>query len=184
MASSRMMAQGAGFEIRRAGDEVFFLYRRTFGVAIAAWIFGGLTLFAGVWAVILPISFYRPGESGALIGAAVLGGLFALFLTASILLVKTYLRRRRQPWEQVSNTLVADLRQGVLRRREGEVLCPLAEVRAGAGIDLFDHSRGLMRVLDLSWRGGSVRIFKTNSQSEVQRVLQELQAIGIAASKR
>ncbi|HPM76741.1 MAG TPA: hypothetical protein PK961_06585 [bacterium] len=183
MASSRMIAQSSGFEIRREDDGVFFLYRRTFGVAIAAWIFGGLTLFAGVWAVILPVSFYRPGESGALIGAAVLGVLFALFLTASILLVKTYLRRLRQPWEQVSNTLVADLRQGVFRRREGEVLCPLAEVKAGAGIDLFDHTGGLMRVIELSWRGGGERVFKTNGKSEVQRVLQELQAIGIAAKK-
>jgi len=40
-----------------------------------------------------------------------------------------------------------------------------------------------MRVIDLNWRGGSVRVFKTNSKAETQRVLKELEGVGIVGKK-
>ena len=183
MTDSQVLAQESGYEIRRAPNELFFLYRRTFAVGLAACIIGGLALFAGVWCVIVLTTFYKPGENAALIAGLVLVLLFALFLTVAILCLKAYLRRRRQNWDEVKNILVADLAQGVLRKREGDVLCSLAEVRANAGVDLFDHTGGVMRVIDLNWRGGSVRVFKTNSKAETQRVLKELEGVGIVGKK-
>jgi hypothetical protein len=181
MTETTLLAKDCGFEIHHRDEQVLMVNRKTFGFAIATWIFGGLCFICtGNFAVWLGLGFSQDKLSGmAFIGVGVLLAFALVFFFAARACYKAYARRRDLPAEQVAGTLIAETGSGVLTTKEGTVLSTLPEVSTKIKLDMFDSTKGLMRLVVLSWNGGNAHVFKTNSGKEAKRVVQALKEMGI-----
>lgn len=160
-----------GFEIYRNGDATWLVDRRTWAMGIL------MAFLAGILVVLLAVittslSIDSPRATAATLAALFTGGLllFVLFPIA----MRAYRRRRDLPIAEVTDVLLIERDMRVLRTRDGEIISPLADVTAAARIAWWDGSRGMMRNVVLSWRGGRRVVFKTASRKKARAIAADI----------
>ncbi|MCL4233438.1 MAG: hypothetical protein KJ042_02850 [Deltaproteobacteria bacterium] len=171
------IANDAGFEIVAENGNVVFADRQTLAPTVATWVTGGIGfLFVANGAV--QAAMAASGRSlWAIAGGLGAGGVVMIFVATRIF--RVYRDRRDRPIERIPDRLVAHMAERTLRTADGRALARFDELGVASGMDLMDHSRGLMRIVTLKWPRGSRRIFKTNDKDEIARVTSELARRGI-----
>jgi hypothetical protein len=175
------VARESGYEIVKRGQQVIFVYRKTLAVLVTAAIFGGIAFFSWAWTAIVGAWGMRGDVemSTALKVGGVLLSVGAVCLFFALWALKVFLRRRRKPVLELEEAKIADLDAGLLKQKNGRVICPLEEIKLRDSMSVLDHSRGLMRLLILETPKGKLTVFKTNSGKVLDQVKQRLIAWGI-----
>ena len=165
-----------GYEITAGENEIIFVVRKTWGLAM-------LMIVLGFWvaALLLLIVLHATGEMGTRSG--LLG--IALPVAAVLLLVviwiisRAYRMRRDQPTEEIQDILIVDRPSRILRDRMGETVAQLADVKARMHIDWW--TRGTMRIVVLSWPSGRRTVYRTFGRRRSLDLLTFLKKEGLDA---
>ena len=165
-----------GYEITAGENEIIFVVRKTWGLAMLMIVLG-----FSVAALLLLIVLHATGEMG--IRSGLLG--IALPVAAVLLLVviwiisRAYRMRRDQPTEEIQDILVVDRPSRILRDRMGETVAQLADVKTRMHIDWW--TRGTMRIVVLSWPSGRRTVYRTFGRRRSLDLLAFLKEEGLDA---
>ncbi len=172
-----VIANDAGFEIVAENGRVVFADRQTLAPAVATWVTGGIGFLFVVNGAVQAAMAASGRSLWAIAGGLGAGGVVLIFVATRI--YRVYRTRRDRPVEQIPDRLVAHVTERTLRTADERPLARFDELAIASGVDLMDHSRGLMRIVTLKWPKGSRRVFKTNDKDEIERVVGELARRGI-----
>ncbi|PRQ08142.1 hypothetical protein [Enhygromyxa salina] len=132
---ARIIAANAGFEIVEVEGRVWFFDRRTRGPGIAAAVSGGVAAITLINAAVMALgNLSGAGLGVSWWGVLALGGVAAL--AGGICRAALALRQRRvgQRRADMRPIVMADRATGALLDEHGELIAPLAQVRAGRGM--------------------------------------------------
>jgi len=164
-----------GYEIHRGEGETLFVDRRTWPLGYVMVILCGVAVVMIVLGVLVLL-----GEADDLsnVPAVVVFGVAAVLVLILAAMWRTYNHRRDLPLSEVADGMVLDSNAGVLRGRNGEVLARLDSVRAVVRVDWW-WTRGLMRLVVLTWPAGRRVVFRSASRKKVRAVIRTLHDLGI-----
>jgi len=165
-----------GYEIHRSDDEILLIDRKTWPLYYVMGILGAVAIVMIALGVIVALDA-ADGLSG--VPLAALFGLAAALVVVAGAIWRLYKRRCDLPLSEVADGLVVDLRAGVLRDRQGDMLSPLDRVCVAVRIDWW-WTRTLMRLVVVSWPEGRKIVFRTVNRWRAREVMQTLQGLGIS----
>lgn len=166
-----------GYEVRRQGARLLFIYRPTLVPGMAA-------LVLGLVAFILTVNLITCIVLWGWLASLLLAALAALVWTGCIVLYRGYAAAAETPLEALAqDTLVADLKSQTLSLG-GRTLAPLSHVLASIRFNLFDSTRGLTYHVDLRWPGGSRRALKYMSRADARAFVNQLRGYGFGSKWR
>ena len=169
-----------GYEIHRGDDEMLLIDRRTWPLYYVMGILGAVAVLLIVLGILVAL-----GTADSLYGvppAALFGPAVALVVVVGAIW-RLYKRRRDLPLSQVADGLVVDLPAGMLRDRQGDTLSPLDRVCVAVRIDWW-WTRTLMRLVVVSWSGGSKIVFRTVNRWRAREVAKLLVDAGVGGPPR
>ena len=145
-----------GYEITAGENEIIFVDRRTWGIALLMVVLG---ILAAILIVLSGLSVSGMAELRSDVSGVALPAAAAVLLVVIWLGGRAYRARRDTPTEDVRDILIVDRPSEALRGRMGEILAQFDDVKARMHIDWW--TRGAMRIVVLTWPGGRRTIYRS-----------------------
>ena len=166
----------SGYEITAGENEIIFVDRRTWGIALLMVVLG---ILAAILIVLSGLSVSGMAELRSDVSGVALPAAAAVLLVVIWLVGRTYRARRDTPTEDVRDILIVDRPSEALRGRMGEVLAQFDDVKARMHIDWW--TRGAMRIVVLTWPGGRRTIYRSFGRRRSLDLLAFLREQGLDA---
>lgn len=166
-----------GFEIHTSEDEMLLADRKTWALSYAMVVLYGLAALLTVLGLLVSLGAM---ETRSDLPAVALFGAAGALLLPIAMIRRAYKVRRDLPLAEVRDWLAIDRPTKALRSRQGEILSQLDSVRAAMHIDWW--TRGMMRIVVLTWPGGKRVVFRSINRRRALAVLKMLADAGIQSS--